>query len=94
MNERWKPIDTCPRELMRALLFWPAYRLDDDGQLTEELYGKGLVGIAHRTIPGHAWEEVEPELAATGGYFGDDYEFGEPTHWRPVPNGPHEVGDE
>jgi hypothetical protein len=85
----WQPIDSCPDDVLEALLFWPAFKLNDDGELTDErIEGRGLVGRATRISADHDWDEHEPELAANGFAFDDDWEFGAPTHWHPMPAGP------
>lgn len=83
----WQLIDTAPRNILRALLYWPAFKLDENGELTTELAGEGLVSLSYRTVNG-GWEELDPTLEATGEFFGDNWEYGEPTHWHPMPDPP------
>lgn len=89
----WQPIDTCPDDVREALLFWPALKLNDDGYTTDGPFtfsngSRGLIGRGVRE-PGFAlWEGADFELEANGPAFDDNYAFGNPTHWMPLPAEP------
>lgn len=82
---RWYPITTAPHRGKECLVWWPIFRLDDDGGLTDEqIDGERMV--SHR-INGR-WAEPT-YMEACGGSMGDDFEFGEgPTMWSPIPDKP------
>ncbi|WP_458760511.1 hypothetical protein ACSVBT_06885 [Afipia sp. TerB] len=64
------------------LAWYPKLKLDDGGDLTDEVVG-GAWGIT--SWCGGSWNEPE-FLSASGDWFGDDFEFApEPTHWLPMP---------
>jgi hypothetical protein len=85
----WQPIETAPDEKM-VLVYWPAFKLDDDGNLTDEPHeddGSGLIGVSAKI--GSIFHEPEA-LNAVGDYFGDEWEYGDPTHWMPLPDPPRQ----
>jgi NTP pyrophosphatase (non-canonical NTP hydrolase) len=75
------PISAAPRD-RPILAWWPLVKLDDYGDLTDEVVGGQWVVTDWN---GGSW--LEPEsLNAMGQYFGDDEEYAEaPTHWRYLP---------
>lgn len=80
----WRPIAEVPREVTRAILFWPAFKLDDDGNLsTERIALHDLVAVGFR-VGGQQWEGG-PEVESTGEYFGDEWEYGDPTLFQLLP---------
>lgn len=85
---RWQPIETCPANVLEALLFYPALKLSVSGNLTRRLAGPGLIARSSRASADSAWQEMDAALEATGSYFDDDWEYGEPTHWMSMPIGP------
>ncbi len=86
----WRPISAVPREVTRALLFWPAFKLDDDGNLSNERIPEhDVVAMGYRA-GGSQWEggeEVEALWASTD----DGWELGDPVAWQPVPAVPSSV---
>lgn len=83
-DQAWRSIETCPREITRAILFWPTFALNDDLEQTDVRVGDGLVAEAYR-IGRNAWEnELVIEHFEDGAGFG----YGEPTHWMPLPDPP------
>lgn len=81
----WLPIETVPDD-GEFLVYWPGYKLDENGDLTTIPTGNGLIGAAER-LQGQ-WNGEPEALNAVGGYFGDDWEYGEPTHWMRLPEPP------
>lgn len=66
-----------------VLAYYPVLRLDDDGNLTDEVIEGGAWCVTQYV--GNSWNEPDL-LNATGEYFGDDGEYSpEPTHWLPCP---------
>lgn len=86
----WQPIETAPADLREALLCFPAYTISDDDTVstTRAPDIAPLVTRGHRLTASHSWEADAPELSANGEWFGDDWEFGAPTHWMPLPAPP------
>lgn len=89
----WQPIATVPEDVREAILFWPAYELSDDGYVTSTPFtfsdgSRGLVGRGLREPGFDAWDTAEHEIEANGSFFDDNYAFGEPTHWKPLPAEP------
>ena len=88
----WQPIETVPAGVMRAILFWPAYTLDDDGNLSSgRIPANDVVAVGYR-VGGQQWEGG-PEIEATWTSSDDGWELGEPTHWMPLPAPPSD-GDQ
>nr|WP_314430017.1 hypothetical protein [uncultured Brevundimonas sp.] len=83
----WRTIDSAPiGELVQV--YWPCMALDDDGEPTgETLDREGHVSLSVRHSEQHGWEP-DNVVEANGDWFGDDFEFGQPTHWRPRPSRP------
>lgn len=83
----WRPIDSAPiGELVQV--YWPCMALNDDGELTGEMLDReGHVSLSIRHSEKHGWEP-DNAIEANGDWFGDDFEFGEPTHWKPRPSRP------
>jgi len=87
LTPQWQDISTAP-ENGEFLTFWPGFKLGADGNLTRIRKGKPFIGVAQRTHG--VWDEPEA-LNAIGDYFGDDWEYGEPTHWMPLPTPPKDI---
>lgn len=82
----WLPIETAPKDGTEVLVYWPRMAIDDDGEVTGEVApGPGHIGVSTNSQGG--WEP-DNVVEANGGYFGDDFEFGEPTQWQPLPSPP------
>jgi hypothetical protein len=81
----WLPIAALTSD-GRYLCYWPAMKLDDDGNLTAKHAGHGIKGVA-QYMQGQ-WDEPDA-LNAVGSSFDDDFEYaGEPTHFQPLPADP------
>jgi hypothetical protein len=81
-SDAWcREIDDTARNGKEWLVWWPTVKLDDDGNLTDEVTG----GTWLISMYQGAW--VEPDcLNAIGEWFGDGHEYAaEPTHYRPLP---------
>lgn len=85
MKTPWKTIETAPKKGY-ILVAWPAFKLDIDGNLTSRPAGKPFIGVA-RVCEDGSWDEPEA-MNAVGDYYGDDFEYGDPTHWMPLPAPP------
>jgi len=83
----WRAIDSAPiGELVQV--YWPCMALNDDGELTGEMLDReGHVSLSFRHSEKHGWEP-DSVIEANGDWFGDDFEFGQPTHWKPRPSRP------
>lgn len=80
----WQPIETCPREVTRALLYWPTFALNEDYEQTDVRKGDGLVAESYR-VGGTNWEtDMVTEHYEDQEGFG----YGDPTHWAPIPEPP------
>jgi hypothetical protein len=79
-----REIDDTARNGKDWLVWWPTVKLDDDGNLTDEVTGGTWLISEYQ---GH-W--VEPDcLNAVGEWFGDGEEYAaEPTHYMPLPPPP------
>ncbi len=96
MQAEWQPIETAPSDLKTALVVVPAYALpDDDNEAPHEVRHdiEPAITVAHRDREGMPWE-CERELDANGDYFGDDWCWGFPTHWMPLPAPPPKAIEE
>lgn len=83
--EGWQPIASAPTT-QEVLVYWPAMAIDDDGELTGEIADRpGHIGVSSNNLGG--WEP-DSVVEANGSFFDDDFEFGEPTHWMPLPAAP------
>lgn len=84
--EGWQPIATCPRHVTRALICWPAFELNEDlEQSNVRRPENDLVSEGFR-VGGTQWEcDMVTEHFEDEAGFG----YGEPTHWRPLPEVPH-----
>ena len=81
----WRKIDCIPGD-GKYLCFWPAMKLDDEGDMTDEPAGGGLRGVAH--LMQGQWDEPDA-LNAAGPHFDDDFAYSaEPTHWQFLPEEP------
>ncbi len=85
----WRPIETAPHDA-EVLAWYPKHPLDDDGNPTDQTNG-GAHAIVRRHSGG-GWEEPQ-WLDASGDWFGDDFCWAaEPTHWKPLGDGPTKDG--
>jgi len=86
-GDDWRPIDSAPiGELVQV--YWPCMALNEDGELTGEMLDReGHVSLSIRHSEKHGWEP-DNVIEANGDWFGDDFEFGQPTHWKPRPSRP------
>lgn len=83
----WRTIDSAPIG-EPVQVYWPCMALDDEGILNgETLDREGHVSLSIRHSQKHCWEP-DNVVEANGDWFGDDFEFGQPTHWRPRPSRP------
>lgn len=83
----WKPIDTAEGNGPYQL-FWPAYKLNDEGETTDEIIpDRYIIGSSDRISEEHMWEEPD-SVNAVGGWFNDNFEYGKPTHYRALPPPP------
>jgi len=81
----WRLIDTVPKN-GEFLAIWPALKLDDDGNITDQPAGhQPFIGVAYST---NGAIEGPDALNATGNYYGDEWEYGQLTHWMPLPQLP------
>lgn len=81
---KWQPIDTCPKSVTRALIYWPAFKLNDDYEQSDVRTDDGLVSEGFR-VGGTQWEcDIVTEHFEDEAGFG----YGEPTHWMPFPAPP------
>jgi hypothetical protein len=81
----WRTDTENAPERENVLVFWPFFKLNGDGDLTEEQSG-GERCIAQRI--GKRWDD-HAALEGNGSYFGDDSEPGhKPTLWMPLPAAP------
>jgi hypothetical protein len=80
----WQPIATCPREVTRALLYWPTFALNEDYEQSDMRHGDGLVAESCR-VGGTQWENDH-----VAEHFEDEagFGYGDPTHWMPLPPSP------
>ena len=82
---QWQPIETAPKGV-NFLAYWPAFKLDGAGLLTTDRAGSGFIGVTSCAANGSI-DESEA-LNATGDWMGDDWEYGDATHWMPLPGEP------
>jgi len=82
----WRDIESAPRDGTEILVYWPRVALDDDGNPTGEV----LSEAGHISVSSNSFGGWEPDnvVEANGHYFDDDFEFGDPTHWMPLPAPP------
>ena len=81
----WRPIETAPKG-QEVLVWWPAMAIDEKGNLTGELADRpGHIGVSSNSFGG--WE-ADSVIQANEPYFHDDFEFGDPTLWMPLPPPP------
>lgn len=89
-SEQWpdpQPIDSAPKK-GDFLAFFPICELDDEGALSERIVG----GHWFTTCKESNGAIAEPDcLNAIGGWAGDNEEYGDPTHWVPLPTAPVEI---
>jgi hypothetical protein len=90
-GDGWEPIETALTGV-EIIVYWPAFLLDDDDNLTSTPApgGHGLVGVSRNDHGG--WEPIEA-LNCYGSRFDDEFEHGDPTHWRPLPPPPVSKGE-
>jgi hypothetical protein len=70
-RQGWQPIDTAPRDGTDVLLWWPYYKLDDKGDLTdEECGGAHVIG---RRVGDNEWDDPQSQIEGVGQYYGDDH---------------------
>lgn len=84
----WQPIATAPtgEKAVDVLVYWPALEIDEDGELTGKIADRpGHIGVSINRQGG--WEP-DNVVEANGSFFDDDFEFGEPSHWMPLPLAP------
>ncbi len=82
---KWRDISTAPQN-GEFLAVWPALKLDDEGNITDKAAGHPpFIGVAYAT---NGAIDGPDALNATGDYFGDDWEYGQATHWLPLPKPP------
>lgn len=82
--EGWQPIQTCPQNVTRALIYWPAFKWNDDLMQSDESTGDGLVAEGFR-VGRNDWEcDLITEHYEDEAGFG----YGGPTHWMPLPKAP------
>lgn len=88
MKANWNPIETAP-ENVRILVYWPTVKVDDYGDLTDEL-GEGMLFVSE--LQGDYW--LEPNAVFEhGAHLLDDWEWTEaPSHWMPLPPLPAKAG--
>jgi hypothetical protein len=86
-TQEWQDISTAP-ENGEFLVYWPSFKLDANGNLTRRRKGKGFCGVARRE--NGVWDAPDV-LNCCGDYYGDDWEYGEPMHWMPLPPAPKPV---
>lgn len=79
----WMPVETIPKHLTRVLMVWPAYELDDNMDLTDKRCGE-TIGVGYRD--GTSMWSGPPEREANGAAFDDDWEYGDPIAWMPLPD--------
>lgn len=84
----WQPIETAPRQVTRALLYWPTFAVGDDGEQTTVRCGDGLVAESFR-VGANQWEN---DLVTE--HFEDEagFGYGDPTRWMPLPSPPSVEG--
>lgn len=83
----WKPIETCPPNVRRALICWPAFELSDDLEQSDvRRPADDLVAEGYR-MGGDFWEcDMVTEHFEDEAGFG----YGDATHWMPLPAPPRE----
>lgn len=86
-RQPWQPIASCPRNVTRALVRWPAFKLNDDlEQSTTPSPEHDLVAESYRT----GASEWECQMVTEHFEFEDEagFGYGDPTHWQPLPSPP------
>lgn len=87
MGNGWEPIETASKDGTEVLAYWPKMTLDEDGNLSGEVSSApGHIGVSCNL---HGGWEPDNVTEASGAWFDDDFEFGEPTHWRALPPPPN-----
>lgn len=87
-QDDWRPIETAPRLITRALVYWPTFALGEDFEQSAVPMGDGLVAEGFR-VGGNQWEsDIVTEHFEDEAGFG----YGDPTHWRPMPSPPDPAG--
>lgn len=83
-EERWRPIETAPKDGTEILACWPKRKLDDDECPTGEITGYARCVTVWQGF----W--IEPDyLEAHGSFYFEDEAFAaNPTHWMPLQPAP------
>lgn len=89
----WRPIATAPKG-EDVLVYWPRMVIGPNDEVTDEVApGPGHISVSRNDLGG--WEP-DNVVEANGGLFDDDFEYGGPTYWAPLPGlppHPAEVAD-
>lgn len=87
-QQGWQPIETAPPQTTRALIYWPAFKLNADLEQSDERSPENdLVAEGYR-VGRNNWES---DLVTE--HFEDEagFGYGDPTHWMPLPSPPTET---